>query len=343
MSRRVKRVGIRDVAAVAGVSVTSVSDALNGKGRLSDETRRRVKDAARRLGYRPSVTARRLVTGMSGLVAVVVSQSPNSWFAVEDFDYFMQLVNAASTKAFDEGYGVVLAPPMSDPDRFWSRIAVDGALLIDPVRDDPAIQPLRKARLPVVTAGRDPSGSEEDFWVDNDHEAAMRRVLDHLHGQGARRIAVISGPAITSYVSDLRRGCAIWTARRGLKHLWVEVGEGLTEGAGYDATLSLLESRQPPDAIYTTLDRLALGALLAAREKGVNVPQQLMIAACTDSEIARTACPPLTAVSLHPSQLGSQATAMLLQLVRGDEPAERHRFVSWSLEIRGSTSRTSHP
>jgi DNA-binding LacI/PurR family transcriptional regulator len=340
VNERTKRVGIRDVAAVAGVSVTTVSDALNGKGRLSDETRRLVREAADRLGYRPNATARRLVTGMSGLVAVAVSQSPTSTFAVEKFDYFMHLVNAATTHAFDEGYGVVLAPPRLYSDALWSRTAVDGALLIDPIKDDPAVSILRRSRLPIVTTGRDPSGSDDDLWVDNDHREAMRGVLRHLERQGAATVAVISGPANTSYVLDARLEYEAWIDKGGLDDLWVEVGEGLTESAGHSAALRLLSSRQPPDAIYTMLDRLALGALFAARERGVSVPHELMIAACTDSYMAQTATPPLTTLGLHPTSIADAAIDMLLTAVRGEEPAERHRFVPWSLEIRASTSRT---
>jgi DNA-binding LacI/PurR family transcriptional regulator len=341
MGKDAKRVGIRDVAAVAGVSVTTVSDALNGKGRLSEETRRIVRETAERLGYRPNVTARRLVTGMSGLVAVAIAQSPTSTFAVEDYDYFMQLLNAASVRAFEEGYGVVLAPPASHSEGIWSSIAVDGALLIDPIRNDPAIPTLRRSGLPIVTTGRDPSGSDEDYWVDNDHRSAVRAVFEHMYEEGARHIAVVSGPQFTSYLIDVRREYEEWTERKGLPQTYIDTGEGWTEGAGYDATLRLLESPDPPDAIYTTIDRLALGALLAAREKGVGVPHELMVAACTDSHVARTATPALTTVSLHPSDLGSQAIDMLVRLIHNDEPADRHRLIPWSLEVRASTSRRS--
>lgn len=329
------------MAAVAGVSVTTVSDALNHKGRLSEETRQRVKETARRLGYRPSVTARHLATGMSGLIAVVLSQSPESTFAVGDSDYFIQLANAGSSEAFDNGYGVVLAPPMFT-DGLWSRIAVDGALIVDPVANDPTIPILRRLGLPFVTIGRDLSESDGDNWVDSDSRAATHRILEHVYEQGARRVAVVSGPRNTSYLLDVGREYDSWTNHRGLSRAWIEVGSVLTEGAGYDATLDLLESEQPPDAIYATSDRLALGALLAARAKGVRVPDQLMIAAaCTDSDVVRTASPPLTIVDFHAQEMGCHAIRILLNVIRGNESSERHRLVDWSLEVRESTSRTS--
>lgn len=327
------------MALLVGVSVTTVSDALNDKGRLSSETRERVKEAARRLGYRPSAAARHLVRGRNGLIALGVSASPNVNFALAQFDYFLDLVNAAAACAFDEGYGIVLMPPLSEAIPAWSRITIDGAIVVDPTVDDPALALLRASGLPFVITGRDPAEGSNDYTVDNEHVHATTQMLNHLYRQGARNIAVMSRPRNTSYAIDVWTTYREWARSKDMSPRWIEVAGGLTEGVGYDATYDLLRSPDPPDAIYTTLDTLALGALLAARHLRKAVPQELLIATSTDSRAAPAANPPLTAVGLNPAEIGRQATRMLMDLIDGKEIGHKHVWVPVTLNARKSTLR----
>jgi DNA-binding LacI/PurR family transcriptional regulator len=103
-----KPVRISDVAEAAGVSITTVSHALNDKGRLTEETRRRVREVADRLGYKPSALARGLAGGRSGMLAITVSLVEDVALAVADFDYFMQVMNSAASAALERGYSLTL-------------------------------------------------------------------------------------------------------------------------------------------------------------------------------------------------------------------------------------------
>jgi AcrR family transcriptional regulator len=150
-----RKVGIRQVAAAAGVSVTTVSHALNGKGRLPDATRERVRDVAERLGYRPSAAARNLVGGKTGLLGLTVSQPAGRPLVVGDFAYFVDLMSAASAAAIQRGYALVLTP--GEHGRHWPDIDLDGAIVVDPVAGDPLVQELRQRNVPVVTTGRVPA------------------------------------------------------------------------------------------------------------------------------------------------------------------------------------------
>ena len=151
------RIGIKEVAAAAGVSITTVSHALNGKGRLPDETRVRVREVAEALGYRPSATARSLAGGRTGILALTVARVEAMPFSLTDFDYFAQLMNGAGTAALEQGYALVLAPSAGEPD-LLDRVPLDGAIVVDPVRGDPTLAHLRERGVPVVTTGREPGG-----------------------------------------------------------------------------------------------------------------------------------------------------------------------------------------
>jgi len=338
MSRQRRRIGIKEVAQAAGVSVTTVSHALNGKGRLPDETRERVRRIAEELGYRPNATARNLVVGRTGLLGVAVSSAGGAPFAASDFAYFAQLMMAASTEAIARGYALVLAPADAALDP-TSGIAVDGAIIVDPIRDDPVVAELRRAGIPVVTTGRVP-GTDDGCWVDNDHVAGTRSMLDHLHRRGARRIALMTSPIEISYTIDVERAYRAWCAERRMEPLVKTTAEDLTERAGYAAAGELLSLPDPPDAIFATYDRLAFGTLLAAEAHGVAVPGDLLLATtATESQAPQQARPPLTTLNLHPVEIGQAAARLLVDLVDGRTPEHDRVYVPHRVVARASTRR----
>jgi DNA-binding LacI/PurR family transcriptional regulator len=334
------KIGIKDVAAAAGVSVTTVSHALNNKGRLPDATRQRVRSIADELGYRPNATARNLVVGRTGLLGLVVSQRGGPPFAVTDFDYFAQLMIAASTCAISDGYALVLAP--SDGALAPQRIAVDGAIVVDPVRDDPNVSALGTAGVPVVTTGRVP-GDDRGCWVDNDHIAGTRSMLDHLARCGARRIALMTSPLEISYTLDVERAYREWCGRQRMEPLVRTPEIGLSERAGYATASELLDLPEPPDAVFATYDRLAYGVLLAAEARGVDVPQQLMVATtATDSQASPQAGTiALTTLDLHPQEIGRAAASLLVELLEERAPRTQTVTVAHRVIARASTKRRS--
>lgn len=329
------RVGIRDVAEAAGVSVTTVSHALNGKGRLPTATRERVRQVASELGYRPSRAARNLVGGRTGLLGLSVSQPEGRTFALGDFAYFVELMSAATGIAMDHGYGLVLTPGSGS----WTGIELDGAIVVDPLVDDPVVAAMRERGTPVVTAGRVPGDPSQDWWVDNDHAKGGRKVLDHLASRGARRVAMVSTPPWTSYATDALDTYHRWCDERHAEPLVAYAADDLTEAGGYAAASELLGAPDPPDAIWASLDRLALGVLLAARAREVRVPDDLLVVGTTDSDASRWASPALTALNLRPREIGTAAVTMLLDLVEGKDPPRRHVVVGTRLIARASTKR----
>jgi DNA-binding LacI/PurR family transcriptional regulator len=163
-----RRVSIKDVAREAGVSVTTVSHALNGKGRLNPTTRRRVQDVAERLGYRPNPAARSLVSGKTGLIAVVTSLPAE--VEMTDFSYYTDVIGAASGAAVSRDYALVVAPAAGSS-FVWDRVPLDGVIVVDPIEGDAALPVLRERSIPFVTIARDPGGHERDAVVGADDVA----------------------------------------------------------------------------------------------------------------------------------------------------------------------------
>jgi DNA-binding LacI/PurR family transcriptional regulator len=331
-----RAVGIKEVAQRAGVSTTTVSHALNGKGRISPDTRRRVQEVAEQLGYRPNATARNLAEGRSGLIGLAVAQTGEGNFAVSDFAYFAKLISAASVVALDRGYALMLASAAQDD--AWSRIAVDGAIIVDPIAGDSLVTRLRRDGTPLVTTGRIP-GVARGCWVDNDHHVGTRAMLDHLAARGAQRIALLGSPLTTSYAIDSLAEYETWCSEHGQAPIETVARGDLTEGSGFEATVKLLRRKRPPDAVHSTLDRLALGALLAAQAQGLSVPRELLVTGCADSEASKWARPGLTTLELHPDQIGVAAVEMVCTLIEGREPESRQVIVPTRIMARGSTRR----
>lgn len=337
-----RRVGIRQVAAAAGVSVTTVSHALNGKGRLPQETRDRVHEVAQRLGYRPNATARNLAGGKTGLLGLVISQPAGTDFALSDFAYFTYLTAAAASAALKGGYALVLTPADMSLGADVG-IAVDGAIIVDPVQDDPLIDDLREASVPVVTTGRVVGEDPGRAWVDNDHIAGTRSILDHLARRGAERVALMTTPTVISYSVDVEQAYRDWCAEHDLEPLVSKTDRQLTESAGFAAASDLLSLPAPPDAIFASYDRLAFGALLAARARGVSVPGDLLLAmTATESSRGQSSGPSVTALDLRPDRIGQRAIELLIDLVEGR--ADRgHILVPTRLIARTSTKRPRAP
>lgn len=331
-----RRVGIHDVAREVGVSATTVSHALNGKGRVGAETRRRVFETAKRLGYRANQNAVNLKNDRLGLLAVTIGAPADNPIGVGDLEYFIDYVSAATTTALERSFTLLLIP--STKAEALSGIEIDGALVIDPVADDPLIDALRDRRIPVVTGGRDPE-HESDLWVDNDLRSHSRRMLEHMQAQGAERIGLIIPPPIYSYAIDLRDGYRDWCADRGQEPLLVEAASNMTEKAGHAAALELLSGKDRPDAIVAGLDRHALGALLAAESLGIRVPEEMMLASATDSRQMAAAVPSITSLDLNPEIAGSRAVEMLIGIIENPEARLGPVEIPVSLVARESTLR----
>jgi DNA-binding LacI/PurR family transcriptional regulator len=330
------RVTINDVADAAGVSITTVSHALNGKGRISEETRQRVAETAAKLGYRPSASARSLAGGRSGIIGLsftVISGQPG---AFGGFGFFNDLLHSATATALELGYALITCPDDEEAVARLARLEPEGCIVVDPTRSQPMVEHARRTATPLVTVGRVPDGGDEP-WVDNDHEDAARLAIDHLRKQGARRIAIISPGPEHSYTADGVDGFERVCSDLGVEPVVEYVDGDLAETDGFQAAKRLLEGDEPPDGIYTMLDRLGRGAIMAAESLSVSVPEKLKVVASTDSEVCARAEPTLTTVDLNPESLGREAVQMLVGRIRGERDSVDEIDVPVELIVRRSS------
>lgn len=329
-----KRIGIADIAEAAGVSPTTVSHALNGKGRIPEETRDRVKAVADRLGYKAHAQARALATGRSFTLAIQIAGG-NGKTVVPDFSYFVELLNAASEASIEAGYGLVVVPPQL-PEATVRSLPIDGAIVVDPTGRETLLD---LENIAVVTTSRVPGDPDRRLWVDNDHAQAARQVLAHFTDQGSSRPALITTPPGQSYVDDVVDTFMQWCHEQRREPLIERVSPPATETAALPAALRLLTTTERPDAIYTTLDRMAIGIIQGAGQLGMSVPEDLLVAAATDSPVLAASNPPVTAVNLDAPEIGRRAIQLLIAQI--EQPNGRLESVSIpsTLVVRTSSMR----
>jgi DNA-binding LacI/PurR family transcriptional regulator len=338
-----RRVSIKDVAREAGVSVTTVSHALNGKGRLNPATRRHVQAVAERLGYRPNPAARSLVSGRTGLIAAIASLPSETPIAFSDFAYFTELIGGATGAAVDRDVALVVAPPAGRSGFVWDRVPLDGVIVIDPIVGDPALPALRERRIPFVTVGRDPSeDADGDAVVVADEQRGTEEVLDHLAAQGGERIGLLSVPPLNAFLADTWSAYHRWCVQGGRRPLVWEVRLdtlGTDPQAAVAQAVAAFLRRDRPDAIYAPIEIVGVGVQRGLGALGVAVPGEVMTATTFDAGRSTTADPPMTTLRFDSAEMGRRAASMLLDLVEGRRSPPLTEVVPTRLEPRASTAR----
>ncbi len=329
---------IRDVAREAGVSVTTVSHALNGKGTASEATRQRVLAVADRLAYRAHPMARGLRQGRTGVLGLDMRPlDAIGSYLPEGVDYFMRFAGAAAVTALDHGLGLMLVPDLTRSDIPQYAHGVDGYVVGDPVRNDPVLTRLLDAAIPVVTVGRDPGRPKFTDWVGPDDAYETERVLELLRSRGAENIALLAGTDDNAWNVDSEKAYRSWARRGGMPTRVLHIPEAAGEDGGRDAARRLLRGKQPrPDAIYCQTGRHAAGVLAEARRLGVSVPRDLLIAAGSDAQQTRLAVPGITALDLGPEDSGRAAVELLIARLAGDT-TPGPIILPTELRIRAST------
>jgi len=337
-SRKLVRAGIRDVAAAAGVSITTVSDALNGKGRLPEATRRHVREVADRLGYRPSAAARALRTGKSGLIGLTVTTYGEEPFTFTEFAYFAEMARAATSAALARGYALVILPATSRHD-VWSNVALDGTVVIDPAEGDPVVSEIVRQGIPVVSDGRPGGSLPVTAWVDNDHQAAVMELLDHLADAGARRIGLLTGTSTDTYTRLSTTAYLTWCERVGQDPVY-ESYPAHDPRAGAVAADRLLARPDRPDAVYGLFDPNGTDLLAATRRYGLRVPDDLMLVCCSESPGYASTDPPITTLSLKPRRIGTAVVQLLIDAIEGvDAGRPIEQVIPTDLIVRASSQR----
>lgn len=335
-----RAVGVRDVAAHAGVSLGTVSNVLNRPEQVSPQTRERVEASMRALGFVPSRAAGQLRSRRSDLIGLVVPDIGNPFWA--------SVAHGVETVTDGAGLTMVVGSTHQDPDRQAHLLrglesqGVDG-LLIAPIVDRATDwASFARRRFGVVAVG-----SHEEVptsaRVNLDDVEGARLAMAHLLDLGHRRIALINGPSSVSWCAARRAGVVRALEERQLtpRDVLVDVlVRDLTVAEGTAALAAVLEPRAVT-AVMCVNDMLALGALLAIQRAGLRVPQDVALVGYDDADFAPALNPPLTTVRQPSFDMGVAAARLLLKADER-EPGEHVEFAP-VLVVRGSTAGVSDP
>jgi LacI family transcriptional regulator len=322
---------IRDVAEQAGVSIATVSRVLNDRADVSVETRERVREVARSVGYSADPAARALATQRTRLVGVVVGD--NAGHRDLSLVFFGKVLAAISRRLAHAEYEALLQAVDGGVQH-----RLDAAILIGVDGDDPAVADLFDRGVPVVGVDVRISGGRTAF-VGSDHADGVRLALAHLYALGHRRIAHLAGAAHTVAGAERIAAFQRETDRLGLAAPGDYVREGdFSSASGYRETCALLALSERPTAIVAASDLMALAALQAIRDVGLEPGTDVAIVGFDDLEAAALAHPPLTTIRQDRQELGTVAAERAIELSEDPDAAPLPTVLPVELVVRASSA-----
>jgi LacI family transcriptional regulator len=333
---------IRDIAELAGVSIATVSRAVNGRGDVSEETRTLVRRIAREHGYTASRDARGLSTGRTGLIGVTLPMIHPT--------YFSSIVASVAEALDEHDMRIVLCPTLHQHDREISLIqrlmhgTTDGAILVLPEESGSELRDLARQGYRYVVVDPSDQPDEDIPAVSAAHSAGADQAVRHLIGLGHRRIAAITGPRGRMATEERLRGYYAAMAGAGVlpdAHLVAE-SNFKVEG-GFDSAARLLGAPDPPTAIFAFNDPMAIGAMRAARSRGFRIPEDVSIVGFDDTNEAQFVTPGLTTVRQPLAEMGRMAASLLVRLLENQAHVTLHLELATRLVVRDSTTRLDKP
>ncbi|EZP33340.1 LacI family DNA-binding transcriptional regulator [Pseudomonas sp. RIT288] len=326
---------IKDVAALAGISYTTVSHVVNKTRPVSQEVRLKVEAAIKSLDYVPSAVARSLKAKTTATIGLLVPNSLNPYFA--------ELARGIEDYCERNGYCVILCNSDDNPEKQRSYLRVllekriDGLIVASAGGDIGLAQGLAGVKTPMVIVDRGLDGLDADL-VRIDHEYGAYLATRHLLELGHRDIATIGGPSGTSVAQMRHAGFFRALQEAGIKVRAERMLESdFTSNGGYNAAAILLESN-PPSAIFAGNDMIGIGVLRAAAERNVRVPSELSVIGFDDIQMSRYVYPALTTVGQSILQLGEMAAEVLLRRIATPSLVTDQRIVTPSIVLRESTA-----
>lgn len=303
---------IRDVAKLAGVSPTAVSFVINGKGNISQETRRRVEQIIEQTGFRPSINSRRLSYHKSFNICVVLNTNSSLFNDM----FYLGVTRGVQQEARALGYNVVLADFSGGTPEIILNCDTDGAIFFQDLDPD-LFNIVRELSVPIVVADSHMARAPYST-VGVDNQLASQRAVGYLLGAGHRDIALL-GPSDQPNLYE--------SALNGYTAAYLEMGlippAGRTARSANSSTqaggaMAELLSRKPwPTAVFCPGDRIAIGAMLHAQDMGARVPEDISFISIDDTLLCRYVRPMLTTVHIDTEALGANAMRVLRQLIDG--------------------------
>jgi LacI family transcriptional regulator len=335
--RRQSRKTIGEIAELAGVSVATVSRVVNGRSGVSPEKRKAVQQVVREHGYSPTLSARGLSAGRTGLIGVTVPLIQPSYFSL--------IVGGITEASQERDLRVVLCPTEHRHDREISLLerlmhgSTDGGLLVLPEESSDELRTLLNHGYRFVVVDPHERLDEDIPVISAAHASGADQAMEFLLGLGHHRIGAITGPS--GWVASEQRlhGYRAALAAAGIAtdpELVVESKFELENGAR--AAGQLLDLPQRPTAIFAFNDNLAIGAMQAARARGLRLPEQLSVVGFDDAGEAAIVTPPLTTVRQPLAEMGRLAVSLLNRQLEGRRLEALHVELATRLVVRESAA-----
>ncbi|WP_409291260.1 LacI family DNA-binding transcriptional regulator [Peribacillus sp. SCS-37] len=331
---------IKDIARVAGVSVTTVSRALNGYSDVNEKTRQKIIKVSKELNYSPNTLARSLVMKKSRTIGLLVSGLEKS--SIKD-NFTFQVLAGVNEFITESEYDLVLFSTTSTKQRekTYSQLCkerrVDGVIIQGIRTDDPYLHEVVESNIPCMLIDI-PIVTDTVGYVTTDNVEGARLACEHLISLGHRNIAMVNGHDFAFVSKERLEGFAAAMADEGISvnHEWLINGE-FNEDTAEERAFVLLKEHPEITAVFCASDLMALGVIKAAKRLGLDVPSQLSVIGYDDILLAAYVTPSLTTISQNISQMGYEAVKHLVDTLEGEvEP--KVISLKAELKVRETTS-----
>jgi LacI family transcriptional regulator len=332
---------IKDIARVAGVSVTTVSRALNGYSDVNEKTRQKIAAVAKELNYSPNTLARGLVMQKSKTIGLLVSGISRE--SVKD-NFTFEVLCGVNERASTLGYDLILfnTNTMMQREKTYTQLCrerrVDGAIIQGIKKEDPYLKEVVESDIPCVLVDI-PVHSNSVGYVTTDNALGAKKAVEHLASLGHKHIGMINGHE-DAFVSQERLNGyreALKECGLSFRSEWVVSGD-FEEKKAEKAAREFLNRHKEVTAIFCASDLMALGALKACKELGLHVPKDISIVGYDNIVLASYSSPNLTTVGQEVYQIGYQAADLLIEMLEGKETNTK-RYLDTKLIIRESTAK----
>lgn len=326
---------IYDVAQAAGVSIATVSKVINGTGRISDKTRKHVLVIMDQLKYQPSMVASALTGKSTFTIGLTLPDLANPFFA--------EIARAVEDRCHEFGFNVFICSTDNDPDKevkYFSLLTqkrVDGIIVATRIQNDQFLKKLIQQNVPIALITNEmPTLAVDTVMVDD--FLGGYQAGSHLAELGHRRIAILKEDTDTKSNRERIYGCQQAMIAAGIEpdERLVSIG-GFTVQSGKEAMTELLKLDNPPTAVFACNDLLAIGAIQAAREQGLQLPADLSVVGFDNTILATIIDPPLTTIGQPIQEIGRQAVELLVQEIKGEKTLKQRVVLLPELVVRSSS------
>jgi len=332
------KITIKDVASRAGVSFQTVSNVINGRPVVAESTRQRVLQAVKELGYQPNASARSLRTHRTKTIALVVIADERGYLI--SAPYLDQAISGIIDGTRDKDYFILLytvQPGQSAQqlEALFQQQRIDGAIVAAAQLNEPFVEELSNGPVPFVLLERPVDGERAASVQANSRLGGMQGV-NYLVSRGYQHITFISGKLSWASAHQRQEGYRQGMIAAGLaEQIKIIPGDWSLE-SGRRAAFELLQSPDPPEAIFVANDVAAIGVLLAARELGLSIPKDVAVMGYDDFSSASLVSPSLTTIHMPAYEIGLKAAELMLNYQQNGSFPTQNILLDTHIVVRGS-------